>query len=160
MQESSIIHRRQFVKLGTFAATAALLPRTATAAAANTAAAAAAAPVGAPYVLPGLPYAHDALEPHIDKLTMEIHHGKHHAAYITNLNAALATVPDLAKQPLGKLLAGLPAVPDEALRGTLRNHGGGHWNHDFFWKSLAPAAQSGKPSDVVDATARQTLGLK
>ncbi len=158
MQESSIIHRRQFVKLGTFAATAALLPRTATAAAANTAAAAAAAPVGAPYVLPGLPYAHDALEPHIDKLTMEIHHGKHHAAYITNLNAALATVPDLAKQPLGKLLAGLPAVPDEALRGTLRNHGGGHWNHDFFWKSLAPAAQSGKPSAALAAALDASFG--
>ena len=60
---------------------------------------------------------------------MEIHHGKHHAAYVKNLNAALATAPDLAKQPLDALLAALPSVSDEALRTTLRNNGGGHWNH-------------------------------
>ena len=145
MKPSAPIHRRHFVKLGTLAASAALLPAPALAASAASAAS------GAPYTLPVLPYAFDALEPHIDKQTMEIHHGKHHAAYITNLNAALAAAPELAKQPLEKLLAGLPAVPDEALRTTLRNHGGGHWNHDFFWKTLAPADKSGKPSAALAA---------
>lgn len=137
MKPTSPINRRHFVKLGTLAASAALLPN---------AARAAATAAGAPYALPALPYAFDALEPHIDKQTMEIHHGKHHAAYITNLNTALATAPDLAARPLDRLLAELPAVPDETLRTTLRNHGGGHWNHDFFWNTLAPADKSGKPS--------------
>ncbi|KAB2638974.1 MAG: superoxide dismutase, partial [Verrucomicrobia bacterium] len=108
--------------------------------------------------LPALGYAFDALEPHIDKLTMEIHHDKHHAAYIANLNAALATAPELAQQPLDKLLATLPAVPDEALRTKLRNHGGGHWNHEFFWKSLAPAAQSGKPSAALATAMDEAFG--
>lgn len=148
MKPSPTINRRHFVKLGTLAASAALLPNPARAAAATT-------PAAGPYVLPALPYAFDALEPHIDKLTMEIHHDKHHAAYIANLNAALATAPDLAKQSLDKLVAGLPAVSDEALRMTLRNNGGGHWNHDFFWKTLAPAKSSGKPSAAL-ATALET----
>jgi Fe-Mn family superoxide dismutase len=91
----------------------------------------------------------DALAPHIDAKTMEIHHGKHHAAYINNLNTALASAPDLAKLPLDKLLAGLPSISDEALRTTVRNNGGGHWNHDFFWKILTPAEKSGKPSDAL-----------
>ena len=73
-----------------------------------------------------MPYNFGALEPHIDALTMEIHHDKHHAAYIKNLNTALASSPELAKLPLDKLLAGLPAVSDEALRTNLRNNGGGH----------------------------------
>ena len=148
MKPSSTINRRHFVKLGTLAASAALLPNAARAAAAVT-------PAAGPYSLPALPYGFDALEPHIDKLTMEIHHDKHHAAYIANLNAALATAPDLAKLPLDKLVAGLPAVTDEALRMTLRNQGGGHWNHDFFWKTLAPAKTSGKPSAAL-ATAIDT----
>ena len=146
MQNPSLLDRRQFVKLGTLAATAALLP---TAAKAETAAA---------HTLTALPYAFDALEPHIDTRTMEIHHAKHHAAYLTNLNAALATSPELAKQPLGKLLAGLPAVPGDALRTTLRNHGGGHWNHDFFWKSLAPATNSGKPTADLAAAIASAFG--
>lgn len=141
------IDRRQFVKLGTLAACAALLPRAAKAAPA-------AAPAG-PYSLPALPYALDALEPHIDKQTMEIHHGKHHVAYITQLNTALGLNPDLAKQPLEALLAKLPGVPNESLRMVLRNHGGGHRNHDFFWKSLTPAETSGKPSATL-ATAINT----
>jgi Fe-Mn family superoxide dismutase len=145
MKNSSLIDRRNFVKLGTLAASAALLP-TAVSAAAE------------PYTLSALPYAFDALEPHIDTRTMEIHHGKHHAAYIKNLNTALATAPDLAKQPLTSLLAGLPAVPDEALRTTLRNNGGGHWNHDFFWKTLAPADKSGKPSTELAAAIDSAFG--
>lgn len=148
MKPSAHIDRRQFVKLGTLAATAAWLPTAATAAMTP----------GAPYTLPALPYAFDALEPHIDKQTMEIHHGKHHAAYITNLNTALATAPDLAHQPLEKILATLPAAPDESLRTMLRNHGGGHWNHDFFWKTLAPAATSGKPSAALAAAIESAFG--
>ena len=144
MRNSSHLDRRQFVKLGTLAVSAALLPTAAQAESAIT--------------LPALPYKFDALEPHIDALTMEIHHDKHHAAYIKNLNAALATAPDLAKQPLDKLLADLPAVPDEALRTTLRNNGGGHWNHDFFWKTLAPAEISGKPSADLAAAIDSAFG--
>jgi Fe-Mn family superoxide dismutase len=146
MKNLSDLNRRRFVKLGTFAATAAVLSNTA-----------GAAPVE-PYTLPALPYAPDALEPHIDKLTMEIHHGKHHAAYIKNFNTALATAPDLAKQPLEVLLASLPAVSDESLRTTLRNNGGGHWNHDFFWKTLTPAENSGKPSAELAAAIDAAFG--
>ena len=145
MTPSSPVDRRHFVQLGTLAAAAALLPNAARAAAA------AAAPVGAPYTLPALPYGLAALEPHIDQATMAVHHGKHHAAYITNLNTALASAPELATRPLDKLLATLPAVPDETLRTTLRNHGGGHWNHDFFWQTLTPPAESGQPSAALAA---------
>ena len=126
--------RRHFVKLGTLATTAALLVP------------AAAAESSGPVILSDLPYSFDALEPHIDAKTMEIHHGKHHAGYVKNLNAALAGDKTLAAMPLDKLLAALPSVADEALRTTLRNNGGGHWNHEFFWKTLAPAEKSGKPS--------------
>ncbi|MES2921632.1 MAG: superoxide dismutase [Verrucomicrobiota bacterium] len=145
MKTSSSLDRRQFVKLGTLAASAALLPHSASA-------------ETAVITLPPLPYKFDALEPHIDAKTMEIHHDKHHAAYIKNLNAALATAPDLAKQPLDKLLADLPAVSDEALRTTIRNNGGGHWNHDFFWKTLAPAEKSGKPSAAIAAAINSEFG--
>ena len=137
MIPNSLIARRHFVKLGTLAATAALLPTGARAAETSA------------QSLPPLPYALDALAPHIDARTMEIHHGKHHAAYINNLNTALASAPGLAKLPLDKLLAGLPTISDEALRTTIRNNGGGHWNHDFFWKTLTPAEKSGKASDAL-----------
>jgi Fe-Mn family superoxide dismutase len=91
-----------------------------------------------PFTLPALPYAFDALEPHIDKMTMEIHHGKHHAAYVTNLNKALESAPDLAGKSLEELLAnGCAAVP-EAIRTAVRNNGGGHWNHSLFWELMAP----------------------
>jgi superoxide dismutase, Fe-Mn family len=146
MKSSSTLDRRHFVKLGTLAVSAALLP---TAAHAET-------PVA--HTLPALPYAFDALEPHIDAKTMEIHHGKHHAAYIKNLNTALETAPALAKQSLEVLLAGLPAIPDEAKRTTLRNNGGGHWNHDFFWKTLTPAAESGAPSADLTAAITAAFG--
>lgn len=140
------LDRRQFVKIGTLATAAALLPSVASAQAEGT------------YTLAKLPYAFDALEPHIDAKTMEIHHGKHHAAYISNLNTALGKSPDLAKMPLEKLLAGLPSVSDETLRATLRNNGGGHWNHDFFWKTLAPADKSGKPSEDLDKAIETAFG--
>lgn len=87
--------------------------------------------------LPELPYAKDALEPHIDKMTMEIHHGKHHQAYINNLNKALADQPALKEMPLEQLLTKLDQVP-EAIRNAVRNNGGGHLNHSMFWKMMAP----------------------
>jgi Fe-Mn family superoxide dismutase len=126
------LDRRNFVKLGALAATAAMLPAAAGAAEA--------------YKLDPLPYALDALAPHIDAKTMEIHHGKHHAAYIKNLNEALAKDSKLAEKSLADLVADLPSISDEAARTTIRNNGGGHWNHDFFWKILTPASKSGKPS--------------
>lgn len=85
--------------------------------------------------LPVLPYAFDALEPYIDAKTMEIHHDKHHAAYVTNLNKALEGHADLQSKPLEKLLADLDAVP-EPIRAAVRNNGGGHWNHSMFWKIM------------------------
>jgi superoxide dismutase, Fe-Mn family len=93
--------------------------------------------------LPALPYASNALEPHIDAKTMEIHHGKHHAAYVTNLNKALESAPDLAGKSVEELCKGIASVP-EAIRGPVRNNGGGHWNHSFFWKLMKPNAE-GKP---------------
>jgi Fe-Mn family superoxide dismutase len=93
--------------------------------------------------LPALPYAPTALEPHIDAKTMEIHHGKHHAAYVTNLNKALESAPDLAGKSVDELCKNIGSVP-EAIRGAVRNNGGGHWNHSFFWKLMKPNAE-GKP---------------
>ena len=90
------------------------------------------------FTLPPLPYANDALEPHVDKLTMEIHHDKHHQAYVTNLNKALESAPDLAGKSLESLLAGhMAAVPD-AIKTAVRNNGGGHWNHSLFWELMGP----------------------
>jgi Fe-Mn family superoxide dismutase len=146
MKNLPLLDRRHFLKLSTLTATAAVIPVAARAATTEA------------YTLPALPYAFDALEPHVDTKTMEIHHGKHHAAYIKNLNTALATAPDLSKQSLDELLASLPAVSDEALRTTLRNNGGGHWNHDFFWKILAPADKSGKPSAELAAAIDAAFG--
>lgn len=87
--------------------------------------------------LPPLPYAFDALEPHIDALTMQIHHDKHHAAYVANLNKAVAGFPAAGMQPVDKLLEDLSAVP-EAIRTAVRNNGGGHYNHTLFWKMMKP----------------------
>ena len=104
-----------------------------------------------PHTLPPLPYAATALEPHIDAQTMEIHHGKHHNAYVTNLNAALEKAPALADKPLEQLLRDLSAVP-EAIRTAVRNNGGGHWNHSQFWQWMAPnggGAPSGKLGDAI-----------
>lgn len=97
------------------------------------------------FTLPSLPYAFDALEPHIDKMTMEIHHGKHHAAYVTNLNKALESAPALAGKSLEELLAnGVSAVP-ENIRTAVRNNGGGHWNHALFWEIMSPKG-GGQPT--------------
>lgn len=102
------------------------------------------------FTLPALPYAHDALEPHIDKQTMEIHHGKHHQAYINNANAALEKYPNLQSKSAEELIADLSAVPDD-IRGAIRNNAGGHANHSFFWTVLGPNAGSPPKGDVADA---------
>jgi len=91
-----------------------------------------------PFELPALPYAHDALEPHIDKMTMEIHHGKHHNAYVTNLNKALESAPDLAGKTIEELLANNLAAVPEGIRTAVRNNGGGHYNHTLFWNIMGP----------------------
>jgi Fe-Mn family superoxide dismutase len=100
--------------------------------------------------LPPLPYPFDALEPHIDAKTMEIHHDKHHGAYVTNLNKALEGHPDLQNLPLEELLAQIGKVP-EAVRTAVRNNGGGHMNHSMFWKIMKKGG-GGEPSgDLADA---------
>jgi Fe-Mn family superoxide dismutase len=108
-----------------------------------------------PFTLPSLPYAHDALEPAIDKMTMEIHHGKHHNAYVTNLNKALESAPDLAGKTIEELLAGNLAIVPDNIKTAVRNNGGGHWNHDFFWNIMrAPQegnAPTGKLADAINA---------
>lgn len=105
--------------------------------------------------LPELPYAHDALEPHIDARTMEIHHGKHHNAYVTNLNAALEGT-GLEGKSLCELIGNLDAVPAEK-RGAVRNNGGGHANHSFFWKILSPNG-GGAPVGTLAAAIDAELG--
>jgi Fe-Mn family superoxide dismutase len=108
-----------------------------------------------PFELPALPYAHDALEPSIDKTTMEIHHGKHHGTYVTNLNKALESAPDLAGKPVEALLANNLAGVPEAIRTAVRNNGGGHANHTLFWQLMAPnagGAPSGKLAEAVNST--------
>src|SRR5277367_1287508 len=97
-----------------------------------------------PFTLPALPYATDALEPHIDKLTMEIHHGKHHNAYVTNLNKALESAPELASKSIEELLANNCAIVPEGIRTAVRNNGGGHSNHSLFWTLMGPG-EGGAP---------------
>ncbi len=100
--------------------------------------------------LPALPYAHDALEPHIDKMTMEIHHGKHHAAYVTNLNNALKDHAALQSKSAEDLIKDLSAVPD-AIRGAVRNNGGGHVNHTMFWASMKKGGGGAPGGDLAAA---------
>jgi superoxide dismutase, Fe-Mn family len=116
-----------------------------------------AAPTATPFTLPPLPYAYDALEPYIDALTMQIHHDKHHAAYVTNLNAAIAKAPELAGKTLDQLLTGLAKVP-EAVRTAVRNNGGGHWNHSLFWLWLDPSKRGGEPSGGLNDAIRSSFG--
>jgi Fe-Mn family superoxide dismutase len=106
--------------------------------------------------LPPLPYPSDALEPHIDKQTMEIHHGKHHNAYVTNLNAALEKAPELASKSAEDLIRGLNSVP-EAIRTAVRNNGGGHVNHTMFWQIMAPNA-GGAPTGAIADAIKSTFG--
>jgi Fe-Mn family superoxide dismutase len=114
-----------------------------------------------PYSLPDLPYAFDALEPTIDAKTMEIHHDKHHAAYVTNLNAALEGT-EFADAPIEQLLDGLDLIP-EAKRAAVRNNGGGHANHSLFWETMSPDGggdPSGDLADAINATFESVDALK
>lgn len=108
------------------------------------------------YELPPLPYANNALEPSIDAKTMEIHHDKHHATYVTNLNKALESSPELASKTVDELIADLSAVP-EATRGAVRNNGGGHANHTFFWKILGADA-GGVPAGALGDAIQTKFG--
>jgi Fe-Mn family superoxide dismutase len=108
------------------------------------------------HVLPPLPYAPDALEPHIDATTMGIHHGKHHQTYVTNLNAAIEKAPELANWSLDDLNRRIGEVP-EAVRTAVRNNGGGHWNHSLFWQLMAPNA-GGEPTGNLGEAITSTFG--
>lgn len=108
-----------------------------------------------PYELPKLPYAYNALEPHIDAQTMEIHHTKHHQAYITKVNEAIAGTPFDGK-PVEELIADLSSVPEDK-RTVVRNHGGGHANHSFFWTILGPGA-GGQPTGEIASAIDSTFG--
>jgi Fe-Mn family superoxide dismutase len=107
------------------------------------------------YSVPPLAYGFDALEPHIDAQTMEIHHDKHHAAYVTNLNAALEGT-EWMDRPIDSVLASLDAIPDDK-RTAVRNNGGGHWNHTFFWEIMGPNG-GGEPSGALAAAIADTFG--
>ena len=108
------------------------------------------------YELPPLPYPKEALEPHIDALTMEIHHDKHHGAYVTNVNKAIAGKADLEKKTVEQLIGHLDSVPPD-IRTAVRNNGGGHANHSFFWKLLGPKA-GGAPSGKLGDDIKTTFG--
>jgi Fe-Mn family superoxide dismutase len=108
------------------------------------------------FTLPPLPYDFAALEPHIDAKTMEIHHGKHHQAYVNNLNAAIEKAPDLASKSLDDLMRSVNSVP-ESVRTAVRNNGGGHWNHSMFWQVMAPKA-GGEPGGNLGNAIRSAFG--
>src|SRR5581483_4218284 len=106
--------------------------------------------------LPPLPYPFDALEPHIDAQTMQIHHGKHHQAYVTNLNAALDKHPELQSKTVEELLKGINSVPED-IRTAVRNNGGGHANHTMFWQIMGPNA-GGAPTGAIAEAINSTFG--
>jgi Fe-Mn family superoxide dismutase len=108
------------------------------------------------YELPKLPYAFDALEPHIDARTMEIHHDRHHQVYVDNLNKAIAQAPDLASKPVEDLLRAFDSVPD-SIKTAVRNHGGGHANHSLFWETMGPGG-GGSPSGPLAAAIDSAFG--
>ena len=108
------------------------------------------------HTLPDLPYPHNALEPHIDQQTMEIHHGRHHNAYVTNLNAAIAGKADLEAMSIEDLCKNLDKVPED-IRAAVRNNGGGHFNHSLFWTIMGPAA-GGAPSGALAAAIDAAFG--
>ena len=110
-----------------------------------------------PFTVPPLPYGFDALEPHIDAKTMEIHHGKHHAAYVTNLNKALESAPNLDSKTVEELLANNCAIVPENIRTAVRNNGGGHLNHSMFWTIMGPKA-GGEPSGNLASAISSTFG--
>jgi superoxide dismutase, Fe-Mn family len=110
------------------------------------------------HTLPALAYGYDALEPHLDALTMEIHHSRHHQTYITNLNAALAELPELAVLPVDALLARFDSLPAH-VQGAVRNHGGGHANHSLFWQVMSPQGGGEPGGELAEAINRDLGGL-
>jgi Fe-Mn family superoxide dismutase len=136
-------NRREVLQSSTVALAGLALASRVSAAPAAAAAPAAPAATSGPFVLPPLPYAYEALEPHIDAETMRLHHDKHHASYVGKLNEAVATAPGLAGKSVEELLRDLSRLPD-AVRAAVRNQGGGHANHTLFWSSMTPAP-SGPP---------------
>ena len=145
--------RRQALKSTALAGVA--LAAVPSALAQNNSAAPAATATSGPFTLPPLPYAYDALEPYIDARTMEIHHDKHHAAYVANLNKAVAEYPDLGKMSVEALLKDLNAVP-EKIRMAVRNQGGGHFNHSLFWQMLKK--DGGEPKGALAAAMDRRFG--
>lgn len=108
------------------------------------------------YTLPDLPYAFDALEPYIDEETMHLHHDKHHNTYVTNLNAAIEKYPELGEKTIEELLSDMDAIPSD-IQTVVRNNGGGHANHSFFWKIMAPNA-GGEPTGAIKDAINETFG--
>lgn len=108
------------------------------------------------YTLPELPYAYDALEPHIDELTMKLHHDKHHNTYVTNLNAAIEKHPELGEKTIEELVTDLANVPED-IRTAVRNNGGGHANHSFFWEIMGPNA-GGEPTGAIKGAIESAFG--
>lgn len=142
MKDQAMMNRREALKTITLAGVG-----IATATSLNTALAQAAT---GPHTLPALPYDFAALEPVIDAQTMQIHHGKHHAAYVANLNKALADYPELAKKPVDELIKDMAAIP-EKIRTAVRNNGGGHANHSLFWKLLTKPETSQAHGKITEA---------
>jgi superoxide dismutase, Fe-Mn family len=158
--DSADCNRREFLKVAGLAAAASTM----TLGVARHASAASLQEGGKamPFELPKLPYAFDALEPHIDAMTMQIHHDKHHQAYVDNLNKALAEAPDLQKKSIEDLIMGIDKVPD-AIRTMVQNNGGGHANHSMFWQIMKPKGggdPSGKIADVIKSTFTDFASLK
>lgn len=106
------------------------------------------------FTLPALPYSYDALEPYIDAKTMEIHHSKHHAGYVNNLNSALQKYPELSNKRLEELISNIQGLPED-IRTAVRNNGGGHWNHSFFWEIMGPNAGGQPTGDLLKALENQ-----
>jgi Fe-Mn family superoxide dismutase len=146
-----MITRRDVLKTTLLATAACIATNGVTALRAQTAA----APTG-PFKVPPLPYAYDALEPHIDARTMEIHHDKHHAAYVTNLNKAIADSPDLGQRKIEDILKDLGTVP-EKIRTAVRNQGGGHYNHTLFWQMMKKGG-GGQPTAELAKAIDQSFG--
>ena len=144
-----MITRRQAIKTAAIAGAALTAAPAVFAQTASTPPATAPAASG-PFTLPKLPYAYDALEPHIDARTMEIHHDKHHAAYVANLNKAVADFPEFASNSIEDLLKNLNAVP-EKIRTAVRNQGGGHDNHSLFWQMMKPGGGGEPTADLAKA---------
>ncbi|MFQ3671851.1 MAG: superoxide dismutase [Verrucomicrobiia bacterium] len=138
--------RRDFLRLALATGAASLLPSTIR------------ANPSEPFSLDPLPYPADALEPHLDTRTMQLHHDKHHRAYVTNLNRAVSGQAALQNKTLDQLQTFLPDIEDPTVRTIVRNNGGGDWNHRFFWSIMSPADRSGTPSAELDAAIRAAFG--